>query len=363
MRPRPPSGSAGDAGFTLVEVLMSAFLAALLAAVVLQGLVLQLSFSRVHPAAVDITERARAAADLVAADVAMAGAGIDEGPSAGTLACCLPAVSPRVVGLRNPDPPGTARADAVTVTFAVNGAVAARLQAPLVGATPSLSVAGGLPCPGMPLCGLRDEDTVVVFDRTEHHDFYRVAAPVGVQPELHLRQPGPGPAYAGGATLIRVETHTYYFDAAARQLRHSDGFQSDVPAIDGVVAARFEYWGEDQPPSAPMPPTGLANCLYDAAGTPLPWSGAAFAGRASLIPLPLSEFRDGPWCGSGENRFDADLMRVRRVRMSVTLQAPDDLRLRTPLFVMPGRSSSSIRAVRDLSFSIDVTPRNLNAGR
>ena len=30
---------------------------------------------------------------------------------------------------------------------------------------------------------------------------------------------------------------------------------------------------------------------------------------------------DGPYCGSGDNQFDADLLRVRKVRVTLRMQA------------------------------------------
>jgi hypothetical protein len=354
--------SKDEGGFTLTEVVLAAFLAVLFVGVLLQNLDAHVSFSRAHPAAVDVLERSRAAADLVAADIAMAGAGVDEGAGSGTLACCMPVIEPRAIGARNADPPGTARPDAVSITFAP-GSVGGRLQAPLVGATPSLALASGPPCPATALCGLHDEDTVVVFDGIEHHDFYRVSAPAGSPAELRPRQAGGGHSYPSGARVVRVETHTYYHDPIAKQLRHYDGHQSDVPAIDGVVALTFDYWAEDLPPRAPRPPAGTANCLYDAVGTPLPPSGPAPSGGVALVAVAHAALRDGPWCGSGDNRFDADLMRIRRVRMTVTLEAPDELRLSGALFHTPGRGRSVRRVVRDVSLAIDITPRNLNSGR
>ena len=39
------------------------------------------------------------------------------------------------------------------------------------------------------------------------------------------------------------DTHSYYFDAAASQLRHFDGLVTDVPVADNVVALAFELSG------------------------------------------------------------------------------------------------------------------------
>jgi hypothetical protein len=349
-----------DHGFTAAEAAVAALLGSVVVLAILGLFNIQASASRTTPALVDIVERARAAAGVVAADLAVAGAGFGEGPGAGALGRVLPPVNPRRLGARSPDPPGAARSDVITVTFVPPGAYGATLQGPSSG---PLALAAGPPCPSSPLCGLSNDDTVVGYDGTGQHDYFRVAAPAGGGASLVPRQLGAPFAYVSGARLVRVETHTYYFDSALRQLRHYDGFRSDVPAIDNVVAADFAYWADDKAPAHPKPLAGQANCLYDATGVRLPWSGAPAGGGAELIPLPLAALGDGPWCGSGDNRFDADLLRLRRIRMTLTLQGPDDLRAGGPLFRQPGHTRSAHRLVPDLTIAIDVAPRNLNGGR
>ena len=82
------------------------------------------------------------------------------------------------------------------------------------------------------------------------------------------------------------------------------------------------------------------------------------------MPLPLSLFNDGPWCGEGDNRFDADLLRVRSVRVAVRVQAANAaLRGIGADYVVPGTSRSARRALPDFAVTFDVSPRNLNMGR
>jgi hypothetical protein len=72
----------------------------------------------------------------------------------------------------------------------------------------------------------------------------------------------------------------------------------------------------------PKPDAGEANCLYDAAGQPLPGLVTLAATDGALAALPLTRFQDGPWCGEGDTRFDADLLRIRRVRVTIGVAAP-----------------------------------------
>jgi hypothetical protein len=95
------------------------------------------------------------------------------------------------------------------------------------------------------------------------------------------------------------ETHSYYFDAAASQLRHFDGLATDVPVADNVVALAFEFSG-------------------------------------------------GP-------------DHVRDVRVSIRVQAArPELRGTGAEFVKPGTTRVSQRYVPDAAVTFRVSPRNMN---
>jgi hypothetical protein len=64
------------------------------------------------------------------------------------------------------------------------------------------------------------------------------------------------------------------------------------------------------------------------------------------LRLTASQLTDGPWCPDdiNANRYDADLLRVRKVRVTVRVASGND-------------------SVPDRSVRFDVSPRNLNFGR
>jgi hypothetical protein len=73
---------------------------------------------------------------------------------------------------------------------------------------------------------------------------------------------------------------------------------------------------------------------------------------------------DGPWCPDvvAKNRYDADLLRIRRVRFTLRVQTAL-ASLRGPagaLFMNAGTSRAGNRVVPDMEVQLDVTPRNLN---
>jgi hypothetical protein len=110
---------------------------------------------------------------------------------------------------------------------------------------------------------------------------------------------------------------------------------------------------------------GNSNCLYDASGNHVSGMTTLTTGGGSLAPLPVSMFTDGPWCGGGSNTFDADLYRVRKVKVTLRIQTPNALfrGSDTTLFTNPGSAKSGQKFIPDLVTSIEVSPRNLNLSR
>jgi hypothetical protein len=85
------------------------------------------------------------------------------------------------------------------------------------------------------------------------------------------------------------------------------------------------------------------------------------------VELTQAMLEDGPWCpgAAGVNRFDADILRVRRVRVRLRVQAALAT-LRGPagaLFMKGGTAHAGDRMVPDQEIQFDVTPRNMNLGR
>jgi hypothetical protein len=129
-----------------------------------------------------------------------------------------------------------------------------------------------------------------------------------------------------------ITSDTYYLrsDIAtnAFQLMRYDGAETDLPVVDHVVKLEFEYFGADQMRLAP------------------------------------STLQDGPWSpdDTDANRFDADLLNIRRVRVTLRVQAARAA-LRGPagmLFVHGGTAASRERYLPDREIRFDISPRNLN---
>jgi hypothetical protein len=70
---------------------------------------------------------------------------------------------------------------------------------------------------------------------------------------------------------------------------------------------------------------------------------------------------DGPACGEAPHRFDADLLRIRRVAVTVRLETESaEFRGLGPAFATAGFSRAATKAVPDLQATIEVAPRNMD---
>ena len=126
----------------------------------------------------------------------------------------------------------------------------------------------------------------------------------------------------------RPRTRTYYLQQRSdvSEIRRYDGGGGDFPLVSDVVALDFEYVAD-----APLPPARLT---------------------------------DGPWLPDAvdPSRFDADLARVKRVGVSVRVQAAAPFRgAAGPLFMRAGTAVSPARLVPDIHVRFDVALRAIDA--
>lgn len=115
-----------------------------------------------------------------------------------------------------------------------------------------------------------------------------------------------------GVADARVITYARRVDAAGvPHLSRYDGRETEVPVVDQVAGLRFEY--------------------FDAAAQ----------------PIALERFADGPWVPNAvaADRFDGDLLAIRRVRAIVRIR--------------PARLFAGI-PLNDIEIAIDAAPRNVN---
>jgi prepilin-type N-terminal cleavage/methylation domain-containing protein len=354
-----------DDGFTLIESLMAMSLMLIITGSIFALVNPNATVTQVQPEAMDMQQRARIGSDLLFRDLFMAGAGTYSGPKTGALTNFFAPIIPRKMGMTGADNWSVVRDDAVTISYIPNTYSQTTIRDPMPQVSAELKVEDMPNCPkGEALCGFKEGMTVLIFDDEGHFDFFTITQVQDDAAHLQHRQQDLSYAYQPGAIVTQAESHMYYYDAANRQLRHYDGYQTDVPVVDNVVGVLFEYFGDPNPPAKPKPPAGVSNCLYDTAGNHLGGMSVLATEGGSLSPLPLAMLNNGPWCGDGNNRFDADLLRVKKVRITLRVQASQAvLRATGADYIVAGTSKSAQRSLPDYTVRFEVSPRNMNLGR
>ncbi|MGE5815865.1 MAG: PilW family protein [Acidobacteriota bacterium] len=361
-----------DAGYSLMEMLVSTAIMLVVTGAVFSLVNPSQGISRVQPEFSDMQQRARVAADTLFRDLVMAGAGPYQGATTGSLANYFAPILPYRTGRSNPDPPGSFKDNTITIVYVPNTSSQTTISDPMPNESAELKVnpQNGCPPDTNNLCGFHEGQSVLIFNpQTGAFDTFEITE---VQaPAAHIQHRGQvfSEAYLPGAVVTETQSHTYYFDANQNQLRHYDGLanaNSDVPVVDNVVALRFDYYGDPNPPTSPRPPSGVQNCVVDSSGNPRLPTLAAETG--SLVHLDRAILTDGrpDWCGAGTNAFDPDLLRIRKVTITLRVQASDPA-LRgtdTRFFARPGKASLTPGGwVPDYETTFEVTPRNMNLVR
>lgn len=393
--------STHDRGFSLIE----AVIAAGLTTVVIAGAFGLVSPARgsfaSEPEVADLQQRLRVSADTLSRDLLMAGAGAYLGSQAGPLVDFFAPVLPFRRGANKGDAPGAFATDRITLTYVPSTASQTSLAADL---TPNLSpllVAAEDQCPiGAPLCGFVRGMSVLVFDETGRHDLLTITSTTGNSAQISSSGPaGAATAgYAAGSKVVEAVSATYFLKTddgtKTYQLMRYDGTaNADVPVVDHVVGLRFDYDGDPNPPMmrkplsdptgpwttyGPRPPApGLKetayppgeNCTFtvDGDGNHAPRLAVLGSGAPALVPLTSAQLTDGPWCpdAASPGRWDADLLRIRRVSVTLRVEAAAAA-LRGPagvLFTHGGTSRGGAWRVPDQEVRFQVSPRNLNLGR
>jgi prepilin-type N-terminal cleavage/methylation domain-containing protein len=364
---KPQSRLTQHSGYSLIEMLVAMAIMTVVTGTIFQLVNPSQATSQIQPEVQDMQQRMRVGTDTIFKDVVMAGAGPYQGPVTGSLNNFFAPIIPRRTGYLNPDPYQSARTDAITLTYIPNSYSQTTISQAMPEPSAELKVNDQPNCPqGQQLCGFTEGEVVIIFDASGHFDTFTITT---VQDDAgHLQHRGQDLSYAydAGASILQVESHTYYLDSANQKLMHYDGgLNAPQPIVDNVVGLRFDYFGDPDPPTQPKPAMGTSNCLYDADGGYVGGMATLATGGGSLAPMPISMFTDGPWCGGGSNLFDADLYRVRKVRITLRVQTPNVLfrGLDTTLFQNPGTAKSGQKYIPDLVTSLEVSPRNLNLSR
>lgn len=303
-----------DNGFSLVETLVALTITLLVTASASLLLLPTQSLAASRSETADMQQRLRVAADVVYRDLAAAGAGAYSGTDPGPLTDAIAAILPYRAGSA-PDPPGTFRADALTV-----------LTVPRDGVAPVATT-----------YWLKTEAATATYQLMSVDGTSGVDVPV--------------------VDHVVALAFEYFGDPQPPLMRK--------PWADAT--GPWTTYGPKPATAAVAPFAAGENCVFaaDESGTPQP--RLATLSGASLVALTASLLTDGPWCPSdaAPDRWDADLLRVRTIAVRLRVQAALTT-LRGPagaLFAHGGTSMGGHPWVPDLEARFQVSPRNLNVPR
>jgi prepilin-type N-terminal cleavage/methylation domain-containing protein len=327
----------GYDGFTLIELLIATAIMLTVTASIFAVLNPAQGMFAAQPEVMDIDQRLRIGVDGLGKDLMTAGAG--------SLGGWMAPVLPYRTGALGADPAGHYFADRVTVMYVPPAPARTRIAGPVDNgsATPRVTVMDESGCARtVPACGFKEGMAVLIGDAaTGAWDTFTVLEVQGASLQLRHRGLAPCKAYESGSYLSQIVAHTYWLNTDDRtdtvQLMRYDNDKSDLPVADNVVGLSFEYFADAWP-----------------AG-----------GGSEPVPLSPAELTDGPWRpdAASEQRYDADLLRVRRVRVTLRVQAASQFRGPAGhLFRRGGTSTAGERYLPDREITFDVAPRNLGLG-
>ena len=389
-------------GFSLVELLVASLITMIVVAGAFELAAPAQRMFQAQPEAADMQQRMRVAVDALRRDLVMAGAGTYAGPALGPLNDLVAPVMPLRAFGDTPDQAQNTffRSDAISFLYVASTPSQTRLSAPLAPGALDPLIDTPQNCPLTALqqvCGFAGGDRVLLTNTSGDWDVYSVDQVVsGAMTLLHRGQPSSA-SYPVGSALSVIRAGSYFLksDVAAGtyQLMRHDGWTTELPVVDEVVALEFRYFGAALPPQLtgapldvtpgpwttygpPPPPIAITrgswpageNCIFAVVdGAHVPRLTTIAPGSPTLVELTSAILTDGPWCPDSisRNRFDADLLRVRRIHVSLRVQSALVF-LRGPagaLFAHGGTARAGDRYVPDLVTQFDITPRNLNLAR
>jgi hypothetical protein len=321
--------------------------------------------ARAQPDAADVNQRLRVAAGMIARDLTDAGAGDAHG-ELGTLAGYFPPIVPARTGAQRADPELAAFPDRISIVHVSDAGWYGRLAADLPYAAADLPIDIATPgCPSAGVCGFSTGTRAAIFNTSGLGAGYDLFSATLAAAGVAHGPPNPpfSQAYArASAAVVPIEQRVYYLDRATSRLMVYDGYKTALPLADNIVHLEFAYFVDPHPASVALPADASGNCVYGPGDPPVPL--LAPLGDSSLVPVPLGHFEDGPYCGLWPQRFDGDLLRIRRVRVTLRAQAgQSQVRGQGAHFVNAGSSNSELSSVRDFEVTFDVAPRNMIAAR
>ena len=361
----PADATQGEHGYCLAEMMISMGVMIAVTGAIFQMVADGQSAFRTQPEVADVHQRLRIAADMIYKDLLAAGSGPYIGVGAGPISNYLAPIRPGRYGALKSDPEQFFASNRVTTVHVPTTLAQTKLAGDMAAVNEDLIVdTAWSGCPVGSPCGFTAGMRGLIYDTTgvgTGFDLFTVTT-VGAD---SLGHGGSNPTFsmtyaATSSKVVEVKQAVYYHDTNTNQLMLYDGYETDLPLVDDVVALTLTYFANPDPASAPKPDAGLGNCVYGAGDPPIPL--LANLGNAGPTPLTSGQLTAGPMCGVSPNQFDGDLLRVQKIGVAITVQVGrESLRGDDPAqFRNLGSASRGSAWVPDYTMRFEVSPRNVN---
>ena len=353
----------GENGYTLLELLIAAAISGALLGVLFQFAVSAQASVGVQGDVADLQQRFRVVVQSVGHDLLLAGAGPSRGASGGPLARVFAPLVPARLGLIGADPELSFQEDRLTIVYVPDTRAQTKVAVGMIDGASPVAIDGNAPgCPPGQACDFAEGDRAVIFEPDgpgSAHELFTIAA---VDPAWStLTATAPLSRAIPRRLAGRPDCAANLPLRSGRQTPDGVRRRTGATCRFSITSSRYvsRTSVDPRPESVAASAPGIANCAY-AGSPPLPL--LANLGGAAPKLLRAAQLTDGPICGEAPNRFDADLLRIRRVLVSLRLEAESaEFRGTGGGFATAGLSRSSTKYVPDLHATIDVAPRNMVA--
>jgi prepilin-type N-terminal cleavage/methylation domain-containing protein len=372
-----------DRGFSMIELLIALTVSALLVAALVTALAPARAAFDATPATLELQQRARLGLEFVASAMRSAGTQLSGSDQPLVAGGTIPAVIPELAS------GATSAFSEIEVFSVIAGGARGVLGRDQPGAGAPMTLMPGGGCPRTPdVCGFTVGALAAISDGQGRFDVFEVGSTDAAQMSLTAANPL-STAYLIGARLFEVDTFRFSLGVqpdGSKSLIRTTWSGAAQPVVDGVSDFAITLVGEASAPQitwdgvsgwaeyGPQPPA-LAwrdgQGAWPAGESCMVWRDAIGpksrltdrGGKGTLVPLARSDLEDGPWCAGGSTgSYDADLLRIRHVNISLRLEALPPT-LRGPagqLFRRGGtNATSAARWVPDRTVAISVSLRNL----
>ncbi len=355
-------------GFSLVELLIAATVSALLAAALVGALAPARAAFDAAPASVELQQRSRVGFEFLASALRSAGVselGHRELSIAGNF---VPAVIPAVASGS-----GVAFSEVEVFGLVASGARGVLDQDQATPGAP-LRLSPGRGCLRTPdVCGFTVGMVAVIGDGQGRFDVFEIASTNSAAMSLTPLRPLSA-AYGRDTQLFEAAAFRFWLAQqpdGTKSLVRASSTSGAQPIVDGITDLSVSLWGEAAAPQMTWDGTGGRSsygpgppgpAFRDAQGAwpdgesctairdPLgPRSRLIDLGApGTLVPLERSDVGDGPWCAGGAlGSYDADLIRLRRVDISLTLESLAPAMRPSSPWPMPERTIAASIFVRN----------------